>query len=151
MNDAYADLRAILDDRLDRFTKVRALADALREARKYRWVGLYDVTATEICAIAWTGPEAPACPNFPRSRGLNGAAVSSGGPLIVQDVTRDSRWLTTFSTSKAEAIFPVTLHGEIVGTIDVESDRVGAFTSADEDFLRGAAVVLQPLWAADAV
>jgi len=148
MRDIYTDLRAILNDRLDRCTKARALAEALRNARDYHWVGLYDVTATEISAIAWTGAVAPAFPNFPRSRGLNGAAVSAGQPLIVQDVARDTRWLTTFSTSKAEAIFPVTLHGAIVGTIDVESDRVGAFMSADEDFLRGAAVVLQPLWAA---
>lgn len=110
-------------------------------------MGLYDVTPTEIRAIAWTGTVAPAFPSFPRSQGLNGAAVSSGQPLIVQDVARDPRWLTTFGTSKAEAIFPVTLHGAIVGTIDVESDRVGAFTNEDEDFLRGAAAVIQPLWA----
>ena len=152
MSDVYADLRAILSDRLDRCTKAGALAEALRDAGAYHWVGLYDVTATEIRAIAWTGAVAPAFPNFPRSRGLNGAAVSSGQPLIVQHVARDPRWLTTFSTSKAEAIYPVSVHGAIVGTIDVESDRVGAFTSADDDFLRGAAVLLQPLWAApDAV
>ena len=147
MSNAQAHLREILDDHTDRFARARALAEALRAARDYHWVGLYDVTATEIRAIAWTGTVAPAFPSFPRSRGLNGAAVSSGQPLIVQDVARDPRWLTTFSNSKAEAIFPVTLHGVIVGTIDVESDRVGAFTSADEDFLRAAAVVLQPLWA----
>jgi len=147
MSDVYADLRAILSDRLDRLTKATALAEALRHARSYHWVGLYDVTATEIRAIAWTGAVAPAFPALPRSRGLNGAAVSSGQPLIVQDVVRDPRWLTTFSTSKAEAIFPVTLRGAIVGTIDVESDRVGAFTTADEDFLGRVALVLQPLWA----
>jgi L-methionine (R)-S-oxide reductase len=152
MSDVYAELGAILNDRVDRFTRARALAEALRRARGYHWVGLYDVTTTEIRAIAWTGTVAPAFPNFPRSQGLNGAAVASGQPLIVQDVTRDPRWLTTFGSSKAEAIFPVTRHGTIVGTIDVESDRVGAFTNADEEFLRGAAAVLQPLWAtADAV
>ena len=147
MSDLYADLRAILADRLDHLAKARALAEALRRARGYHWVGLYDVTATEIRAIAWTGAVAPAFPNFPRSQGLSGAAVSSGQPVIVQDAARDQRWLTTFSTSKAEAIFPVTLHGVVVGTVDVESDRVAAFTSEDEDFLRGAAVVLRPLWA----
>jgi putative methionine-R-sulfoxide reductase with GAF domain len=71
---------------------------------------------------------------------------------VVQDVTQDPRWLTTFSTSKAEAIFPVTLHGAIVGSIDVESERIGAFTKADEKFLTEAAEILQPLWEAqDAV
>ena len=146
MSDVYADLRTILNDRLDRFTKARRLAEALRAARRYHWVGLYDVTATEIRAIAWTGAVAPAFPNFPRARGLSGAAVSSGQPVIVQDVALDPRWLTTFGATKAEAIFPVTVHGTVVGTIDIESDRVAAFTREDEDFLRAAAAILRPLW-----
>jgi putative methionine-R-sulfoxide reductase with GAF domain len=146
MSDAYSDLRAILSRSLDRAAKARALAEALRQAMAYHWVGLYDVTSTHICAIAWTGTVAPAFPSFPRSQGLNGAAVDSGQPLVVQDVRQDPRWLTTFGTTKAEAIFPVTMRGSIVGTIDVESDRVGAFTAADERFLAGAAEVLRPLW-----
>lgn len=147
MRDFLADLRAILDRRLDRSSKAKAVAEALRGVRDYHWVGLYDVTVTQIRAIAWTGAVAPAFPTFPRSQGLNGAAVASGQALIVQDVAQDPRWLRTFSTSKAEAIFPVTVDGMIVGTIDVESDCVGAFTKADEEFLKAAAVALQPLWA----
>jgi L-methionine (R)-S-oxide reductase len=146
MSDVYADLRTILGRLLDRSAKARALAEALQQSRAYHWVGLYDVTPTHICAIAWTGAVAPAFPSFPRSKGLNGAAVASGQALVVQDVSQDPRWLTTFGTSRAEAIVPVTLDGVIVGTIDVESDRVGAFTKADEEFLAGAAEVLRPLW-----
>jgi L-methionine (R)-S-oxide reductase len=146
MSDVWAELLVILERRLNRVAKARAVAEALQHAGGYHWVGLYDVDATHIRAIAWTGAVAPAFPSFLRSQGLNGAAVASGQALVVQDVTRDSRWLTTFGTSKAEAIFPVTLHGVVVGTIDVESDRVGAFTAADEGLLRRAAEVLQPLW-----
>jgi putative methionine-R-sulfoxide reductase with GAF domain len=65
---------------------------------------------------------------------------------VIQDVTRDPRWLTTFGTSKAEAIVPVTLHGAVVGAIDVESERVGAFTKADQEFLSDAAELLRPFW-----
>ena len=147
MSDHYTDLREILHGGLSRVARARALAEALRQAGGYHWVGLYDVTATHIRAIAWTGAVAPAFPTFPRSQGLNGAAVASGRALVVQDVAKDPRWLTTFGNSKAEAIFPVTVDGAIVGTIDVESDRVEAFTSYDEEYLRGAAMVLQPLWA----
>jgi L-methionine (R)-S-oxide reductase len=146
MSDVWAELLVILERRLNRVAKARAVAEALQHAGGYHWVGLYDVDATHIRAIAWTGAVAPAFPSFLRSQGLNGAAVASGQALVVQDVTRDSRWLTTFGTSKAEAIFPVTLHGVVVGTIDVESNRVGAFTAADEGLLRRAAEVLQPLW-----
>jgi putative methionine-R-sulfoxide reductase with GAF domain len=38
------------------------------------------------------------------------------------------------------------VRGTILGTIDVESDRVGAFTRVDEEFLATAAKVIQPLW-----
>ena len=146
MNDCYADLRRIVGGPLDRFAKAGALAEALRDARGYHWVGLYDVTPTHIRATAWTGTVAPAFPEFPRSQGPNGAAIVSGQALVLQDVTQDPRWLTTFGTSKPEAVILVTVRGRIVGTIDVESDCVGAFTKADEEFPAGAADVLQPLW-----
>ena len=106
MSDVYAEFLTILGGSPDRVAKARALAKALKQARAHHWVELYDVTPTHIRAIAWTGGVAPAFPGFPRSQGLNGAAVASGQPLVVQDVTQDPRWLTTFSTSKAEAISP---------------------------------------------
>lgn len=146
MSDVYAPLHTILVGPLDRIAKARALADALLRARGYHWVGLYDVTPTHITAIAWTGERAPQFPSFPRSQGLSGVAVASRRALVVQDVTQDPRWLTTFTTSKAEAIFPVIVRDAVVGTIDVESDRLGAFTRADEEFLAGAAEVLRRLW-----
>jgi L-methionine (R)-S-oxide reductase len=146
MSDVYTGLRTILGKPLDRIDRARALADVLQRARAYHWVGLYDVTPNHITAIAWTGGLAPAFPSFPRCQGLNGAAVASGRALMVQDVSQDPRWLTTFGTSRAEAIFPVSVRGAVVGTIDVESDRIGAFTKADEEFLAGAAEILRPLW-----
>jgi GAF domain-containing protein len=107
---------------------------------------LYDVTAEEIVAIAWTGAEPPAYPRFPLSKGLNGAAVAAREPVVVQDVRTESRYLTAFGTTCAEAIFPVALDGKIVGTIDVESDRVNAFVLGDEVFLKVCASVLTALW-----
>jgi len=119
----------------------------IRSARDFHWVGLYDVTATEIVAIAWTGANAPAFPRFPVNKGLNGAAVRARGNVIVQDVTKDSRYLTTFGSTRAEAIFVIISPGKnVIGTIDVESDRMNAFTADDEKFLNCCAEVLTPLW-----
>jgi putative methionine-R-sulfoxide reductase with GAF domain len=36
--------------------------------------------------------------------------------------------------------------GEVIGTIDVESDRRNAFSPDDERFLRACATALRPLW-----
>ena len=131
----------------NRATRAREAAECIRAARGYHWVGLYDVTPSHITAIAWTGPSAPAHASFPRAQGLNGAAVTSGLPIVVQDVRQDPRYLTTFGATRAEAIFPV-VAGErgVVGTIDVESDHVNAFSAADERFLQLCAKALDGLW-----
>jgi putative methionine-R-sulfoxide reductase with GAF domain len=36
--------------------------------------------------------------------------------------------------------------GDVVGTLDIEADRVTAFTSYDESYMRACATVLQWLW-----
>jgi GAF domain-containing protein len=108
------------------------------------------VTSSEIRAIGWTGATPPAFPAFPRTQGLNGAAVATSRPVIVNDVRKDSRYLTTFGTTRAEAIVPVQAGNRIVGTIDVESDRTDAFADADEHFLQRCAVALAELWSPSA-
>ena len=144
--EPFAVLQALLTRLVPRPDKARLLAEALRAARGYHWVGLYDVTADEIRAIAWTGEVAPAFPAFPRAQGLNGAAVATGRPLVVQDVSKDPRWLTTFGSSQAEAIFPVLIEGAPVGTIDVESEAPNAFAGKMQNILEACAETLAPLW-----
>jgi GAF domain-containing protein len=61
-------------------------------------------------------------------------------------VSKDPRYLTTLETTKAEMIMPVLRDGRVVGTIDVESDRAGAFTDEDRVFLETCTAVVLPLW-----
>jgi putative methionine-R-sulfoxide reductase with GAF domain len=133
---------------VSREEKARLLALLIQSERGYHWVGLYDVSRTHISAIAWTGDEPPAFPTFPITKGINGAAVAQRAPVIVQDVSADSRYLTTFGATRSEAIFPVLSNdlARVVGTIDVESDRVNAFGDADETFLTECAILSRPLW-----
>ena len=84
MDAVLGQLRSIVSAPEDRRRRACRAAEAIRAARGYRGVGLYDVTATEIAAIGWTGTEAPAFPRFPIGQGLNGAAVLSAMPVVVQ-------------------------------------------------------------------
>ena len=119
----------------------------IRSLGPYRWAGLYDVAAGEIAVIAWDGPEPPTYPRFPVSRGLNGAAAASKRPVIVQDVAADPRYLTTIGGTRGEMIQPILGPlGEVVGTIDVESDKINAFSRRDESLLADCAEALRWLW-----
>jgi GAF domain-containing protein len=141
MNEVLEQLRSIVAAPDERPRRARRVAEAIRDARGYRWVGLYDVAATEIVAIGWSGTVAPSFPRFPIDQGLNGAAVRSRQPVVVQDVGTDPRYLTTFGSSGSEAIFPIVSSstGEVIGTIDAESDRRNAFTPDDAVFLSACA------------
>jgi L-methionine (R)-S-oxide reductase len=146
--ELVAELRNIVADTSERRDKARRAAAAIARIGGYRWVGLYDVGDSEISVIGWAGPSAPTYPTFPRSQGLNGAAVASGKPVIVQDVSQDARYLSTLGSTRAEMIMPVLAGsgGVVVGTIDVESDRVHPFSERDSALLSACAEAIAELW-----
>jgi L-methionine (R)-S-oxide reductase len=133
------------DDRT-RMEKAKAVAELIRSAGAYRWVGLYDVGDQQISAIAWTGSVAPAFATFPLSKGLSGDAVRTRAPVIVEDVSTDPRYVTTFPSTKSELIVPVLVGETVPGTIEVESERVNAFSSQDVRFLQDCARAARQLW-----
>jgi putative methionine-R-sulfoxide reductase with GAF domain len=138
-----------LNSSADRVEKARRIAEVVRLANNYRWVGIYDVDEREVAVIAWSGPGAPAYPRFPVTRGLSGHAVSSRSTVISNDVANDPRYLTAFGSTQSEIIVPVisSESQKVVGTLDVESDVKGAFTEADRERLEKYARALVRLWA----
>jgi GAF domain-containing protein len=140
-------LRSLAKGDGDRAVKAQRAIELIRRLGSYRWAGLYDVLPTEIVVIAWSGPHAPTHPRFPTTKGLNGACVASRKPIIAQDVASDPRYLTTIGGTRGEMIQPVLdRSGVVVGTIDVESDRVNAFSRRDEELLAECAKRLVWLW-----
>jgi L-methionine (R)-S-oxide reductase len=123
------------------------MADRIRETGGYRWVGIYAVGREEISVIGWSGPEAPAHPRFPKDRGLCGAAAASGSTVVVSNVAEDPRYLTTFGSTRSEIVVPVKrATGEVIGLIDVESEKLDAFASEDRGLLEKLASEVAGLW-----
>ena len=137
----------ILRSNASREERARAVAAEIHAAGDYRWVGIYDVTAQAVSIIAYSGPGAPQYPSFPRDRGLTGQMLRTGQTVLVGDVTKDPNYLTAFGTTRSEMIVPVRVNGEIVGTLDVESERLNAFEDGDRVALERVANALAPLFA----
>src|ERR1700737_287352 len=98
--------------------RIRQVAEMIREARHYRWVGIYKVTKEEFVSLAGTGDEPAAYPRFPITQGLCGAVLESGKPIVVGDVCKDPRYLPTFHTTRSEIIVPMANdHKGIVGML----------------------------------
>ncbi len=102
----------------------------------------------EIINLAFDGPDAPTHPRFPVTQGLSSSAVASGKTVVVGDVSKDPRYLTAFGSTRSEIIVPVVecAGRKVVGTIDVESEQVDAFSEEDRTALERCAAAVAVLW-----
>jgi GAF domain-containing protein len=145
-DEALARIREKAGGDAPRADRAAAVADEIRAHGGYRWVGLYDVTETEVAIIAWSGGGPPAHPRFPRTQGLTGRAVARAATVVVHDVRTASGYLEAFRDTRSEAIVPVLVSGAVVGTVDVESGELGAFGEADRHFLEQCRDEALPIW-----
>jgi putative methionine-R-sulfoxide reductase with GAF domain len=120
--------------------RIKQVAEMIRAARDYRWIGIYKVTPKEFIIMAGTGDEPPAYPRFPLTQGLCAAALETKKAIVVGDVRKDTRYLPTFHTTRSEIIIPVVNeHKHVVGMLDAESEKTNAFQTEDRQFLERAA------------
>ena len=119
------------------------IAEMIRAACDYRWVGIYKIKRGDFVIVAKTGKCPPTYPRFPITQGLASAAIEAKKSIMVADVHKDPRYLPTFWTTQSEIVVPVITEAEkVVGLIDVESDKLNAFTKADRNFLEHAAFLI---------
>jgi putative methionine-R-sulfoxide reductase with GAF domain len=71
-------IASILKDPVSRIEKAKKIADLMRNLCSYRWVGLYDVGPELVSIVAYSGPGAPAYPQFPINKGLTGSGEKDG-------------------------------------------------------------------------
>jgi len=119
------------------------MAEMIRSACDYRFVGIYKIVRDEFVIVAKTGKCPPAYPRFPISQGLAGAALEAKQSIMVADVHKDPRYLPTFGSTQSEIVVPIVSEsGKVIGLIDVESEKLDAFTENDRDFLEHAAFLI---------
>lgn len=123
--------------------ELKQMAEMIREARDYRWAGIYKLKREEFVIVAGTGDCPPAYPRFPSTQGLCGAAAESRKTIIVGDVHNDARYLPTFGSTQSEIVVPIITESEhLVGMLDVESEKLDAFEKDDREFLERSAYLL---------
>jgi L-methionine (R)-S-oxide reductase len=143
-------LREIVAQLQSRKARAQSIADQIRTAGKFRWVGLYDVDhdQSQVTNIAWSGPAAPAFPTFPITKGLTSRAISKKQTINIGEVAADTDYLTALGSTRSEIIIPI-LKDEsqiVVGTLDVESEHPNAFPPEIQSFLEECAKAIRPLW-----
>ncbi len=67
--------------------------------------------------------------------GITGAAAAHREPILVTDVRTDPRYLNALDAVRAELAVPMIARNRLVGVIDLQSTRVGAYNEYDRAML----------------
>lgn len=68
----------------------------------------------------------------PRQAGICGAALANGVAVNVPDVHADARFLGTDAlATRSELAIPIRVAGQVIGVLDLQSDRLAAFGPGD--------------------
>ena len=125
----------------------RALDETVRllaaEMPTYTWVGIYLLDGEELVLGPFVGKPSPHT-RIPLGRGICGAAATHKETIVVDDVNADPRYLACSLETKSEIVVPIMLHGDVLGEIDIDSDRPAAFADADRVLLEKVAALLAP-------
>jgi len=111
---------------------------------RYNWVGFYLIDPTNANFLI-VGPFAGSfTPNvrIPLNSGLCGAAASSGQTIVVQDVSKDPRYLAGSALVKSEIVAPIFVKKKLVGELDIESYFTDTFSESERVFVEACAGVV---------
>ncbi len=112
------------------------------EFEHYHWIGFYWVRGDVLELGEWKGKSATEHIKIPLGQGICGAAAAAGKTENIPDVTRDSRYLACFPSSRSEVVVPIKSSIKVIGEIDIDSDQLSAFTDEDVRFLESVAEVV---------
>ena len=117
------------------------VATLKRTMADYSWVGIYLLNGNELVLGPFEGKPSPHT-RIPVGRGICGAAAAEKATIIVDDVNADPRYLACSVDTKSEIVVPIMAGSEVLGEIDVDSDRLAAFGQADRRLLESVASLL---------
>jgi K+-sensing histidine kinase KdpD len=120
---------------LDRL--LQSVVDAIRRTFKYFDVAFFtlDAAESEVVLTAHSGEKEDFLPpNYRQklSEGIVGWVATHGEKVLVNDVSRDSRYVTyAHDETRSELALPVRIEREIVGVLNIEDRQPGAFDDTD--------------------
>ncbi len=136
----------LLKDNIRHYTKdllnvdvieIRLLEQTTRVLQPLLGVGIDDTAANRPLEAKIQG------------NGVTGYVAATGKSYLCQDATQDPLYLSSFGGAASSLTVPLLLHETVIGTINVESNTIRAFDTADLQFLeifaRDVAVALNTL------
>lgn len=106
------------------------------EVAYYDWVGFYFADHDKrVLHLGKFAGEPTDHTTIPFGKGICGQVAESNVNFVVPDVKAQDNYIACSITVKAEIVIPLFKDGVNIGQIDIDSNTIDPFTTADEEFL----------------
>ncbi len=149
--ELLSDISLLLSRTMDQREVLRAIIEGLHRAIPYDAAGIFmlDDTGSVISASIVRGYHPDSLDKLSQklSKGIIGWVISQARPTIVDDVTKDPRYIEALAETRSEVAVPIIGTEGVIGCINLESFRPAAFKPENirliEDMASQAAVALE--------
>ena len=128
-----AQVKAIVKDETDSVANMANVAALIQETFHFWWTGFYRVVGNQLVLGPFQGPVA--CTRIGFGKGVCGTSWKEKKTLVVQDVEQFPGHIACSSESKSEIVVPLMKNGEVIGVLDIDSERLATFDQTDKEWL----------------
>ncbi len=140
-NSLLSQIRSLIQDEPDAIANVANIVAAVYQTMHFHWVGVYRVKNHELVLGPFQGPVA--CTRIGFGKGVCGTAWKENRTLIVPDVEKFPGHIACSHLSKSELVAPIrNKEGEVLGVLDIDSDKPDDFSSDDRVFFESLADII---------
>jgi GAF domain-containing protein len=94
------------------------------------WLGIYVLRNQELVLGPFQG--LAACVRIPLGQGACGTAAQRNETLRVDNVNDFTGHIVCDPASKSEIVVPLSIHGELIGVLDIDSPKPSRFGASDQ-------------------
>ena len=143
-NETYklllAQIKAMVKDVSDPVANMANVAALIQEAFHFWWTGFYRVIGEQLVLGPFQGPVV--CTRIGFGKGVCGTSWKERRTIVVEDVEQFPGHIACSSESRSEIVIPLYKDEEVIGVLDIDSERLATFDAIDKEWLEQIAEVI---------
>lgn len=145
-DEILAETKKIVKKDQKRDKKLQLICELLkREGDHYDWIGFYLVEGSDLVLGPFVG-EPTEHTRISFGVGICGQAADREETFVVQDVSKETNYLSCSLKVQSEIVVPIFSDGKAVGELDIDSHMKSPFTEKDRALLEQICGILASLF-----
>jgi L-methionine (R)-S-oxide reductase len=143
-NALFPQIESLVEGETDLVANLANVSAALKEMFHFLWVGFYTVKGDELVLGPFQGTVA--CTRIPKGKGVCGTCWDTAAVKVVPNVDEFPGHIACSSASRSEIVLPLFHNAQVVGVMDIDSERLNEFDSTDVKELSKICRLIERKW-----